>query len=234
MNDSDRDFVLLKELDRPVAPRPEFADALRARLLRELVATNGARTPRAARPSPWALLVRHRRPALAGAIAIAAAAAAIVAAVLVSRPSPASAIDVIHQARQAFATTPSFKATLHVDLNPEGPNRVVPKGATATVQVSYGGPNRFRTEIVSEQPRVPGASAPGSYQVFDGRRLGTFDSSRNTFNSSPAARFEPLQFLSWRGAYPTWDRVCRGPDSRVMPDARSAGRDARHIRCLAF
>jgi hypothetical protein len=37
--------------------------------------------------------------------------------------------------------------------------------------------------------------------------------------------------VSWRGGYPDWERICRAPGSKVLPDARIAGRDARHIRC---
>jgi thiol-disulfide isomerase/thioredoxin len=241
MSERDPVIALLKELDRPLAPRPEFGDALRERVLAELAQQDGLRArrrlPRPRLPFP----PRRRRAVLAGAVALAVAATAVTA-ILSSRPSPASALDVIHEARRAFVETPPFEATLRVDLNPTGSKGVVPKGATATVAVSYGGPERFRMQFVDEEPRLraedaAGTYGPGSYQVFDGRSIGSFDTSlrRKIFHSSPAPNgFRPLDFLSWNGGYPDWERICRGPDSEVLPDARIAGRDANHIRCGDF
>jgi hypothetical protein len=152
---SERDPVvtLLKELDGPVEPRPEFADALRARLLEEFAQTDDdparhrIRLQRRARPA------RLRRPLLAGAVALAVA-AIVVAAVVASRPSPASALDVIRQARSAFARMPPFQATYEVALNPDGRSpsgpRIVKKGAAITVALRYGGPNRLRVQILAE------------------------------------------------------------------------------------
>ncbi len=234
MSERDPVVVLLKELDRQVAPRPEFAEALRTRLLAELVDANAAPARRSVPRPRRALLAQHRRPVLAAAVAIAVAAATI-AAVVLSHPSPASALDVIHQARRAFAAAPPFEATLRVDLNPDGSNPDVPKGATATVVISYGGHGRFRTQIASVEPRFPAASSPGSYQVFDGDTIATFDSKRNRLDSTPAPKgFRPLDYFSWHGAYPDWERICRDPGSKVLPDARIAGRDARHIRCSDY
>jgi peroxiredoxin len=232
MSERDPVVVLLRELDRPAAPRPEFADALGERLQAELERHDGRGRLRVPRP-PLTLPPRRRRALLAGAAALVLAAVAITA-ILSSRPSPASALDVIREAQRDFAETPPFQATLHVDFNPDGSKPDVPKGATATVEVSYGGPERFRTEIVAENPRLRVPSGPGSYQVFDGRRIGSFYTGgrKETFYSSPAPKgFEPLKFLSWHGAYPDWERVCRGPASEVLPDARIVGRDASHIRC---
>jgi hypothetical protein len=211
MSERDPIVTLLRKLDGPVDPRPEFADALLARLLKELAETDraperhGTRRPRSALPA------RLRRPLLAGAAALAGA-AIVIAAVVVSRPAPASALDVIRQAQAAFAHMPPFQATYKVALNPDGtnPNPAVKKGATAIVALSYGGPHRLRTQILAEHGFTSGL-APGSYRIYTGR--------------------SPLEFLSWHGAYPDWERVCRGMYSRVFADARIAGRDARHIRC---
>jgi peroxiredoxin len=51
------------------------------------------------------------------------------------------------------------------------------------------------------------------------------------FSAGQSAGFGPLDFLSWHGGYPDWDRVCRGPASTVLPDGRIARRDVRHVRC---
>ncbi len=234
MSERDPVVILLRELDRPVAPRPEFADALRARLLAELGQHDGLRARRRVSRPRLTLAPRHRRPALAGAVALIVAVATITA-VLLSRPSPASALDVIQQARRAFATAPPFAATVRLNLNPDGSQRFVPRGATATVMVNYGGRRRFRSEVVSEQPRLASGPSPGSYEVFDGRRVATYDPHGKVLFSFPAPNgFRPLEFLSWRGAYPDWERICGGSASKVLPDAQIAGRDARHVRCVNF
>jgi peroxiredoxin len=220
-------------LDRPVAPRSEFADALLKRLLDELEPPAVAPGPK----RPWAARFRSPKFALALALGLLGV---VVAGVVVTRPQRASALDVIRQAQRAFVSTPPFQALIKLALNPDGsnPNRFVPTGATETVLVSYGGPRQFRTEIVSQRPRLrhpPSGSTPGSFEVFDGRRLGTFDAISRIFFSTPAPdRYRPLEFIGWHGAYPDWKRVCAGPDSKVLADARIAGRDARHIRCGNF
>ena len=105
MSERDPVITLLKELDGPVDPRPEFADALRAQLLEQLAQTDGA-PGRQVRRWPRRVPEAHpRRPLLVGAAALAVAAIAI-AAVVASRPAPASALDVIRQARAAFARMP--------------------------------------------------------------------------------------------------------------------------------
>lgn len=234
MSERDPVVALLKELDRPVAPTADFADALRARLLAELADTNGAGPYRLARPLSRVLPNVRRRRLLAPALALGLV-AVVITAVILSRPSPASAVDVIRQARKAFAASPPFEATLRVELNPDGSTSGVPKGATATVVISYGGRGRFRTEIAAVEPRFRGATSPGSYQVFDGRTVATFDSERNQLHSSPAPEgFQPLDYFSWRGGYPNWERICRAPGSKVFPDGQVAGRTARHIRCRDF
>jgi hypothetical protein len=166
----------------------------------------------------------------------------VISAVVASHPSPASALDVIRQARAAFAHMPPFQATYKVSMNPGGGEEAfdtlgVPKGATATVVVSYGGPDRFRTQSVAEY-RIPltqtATPRPGSYQVFDGRTYATYNSLWRRFDSSPSSGISALEGLSWQGASPDWERVCRGPHSKVLADAQIAGRDARHIRCTDF
>src|SRR5262245_27929964 len=121
MSQRDPVALLLKELDHPVDPRPEFAEALRSRLHAEIVGVGGTQARGSTPRRRFGLLARHRRPVLAGAVAIAVAVAAI-AAVVLTRPSSASALDVIKQARNALATAPPFKATLRFDLNPDGTN----------------------------------------------------------------------------------------------------------------
>jgi hypothetical protein len=164
-----------------------------------------------------------------------AAIVAAVVAVVVSRPSAASALDVIHEARLAFGEAPPFQATLRVELDPKGSTPDVPKGATAKVVISYDGERKFRSEIAAIIPPFPTSTGVGSYRVYDGRMIGIYDSRANRFSSTPAPRgYAPLKFFSWQSKFPDWDRICRGHDSKVLPDTRIAGRDARHIRCGDF
>jgi peroxiredoxin len=217
-------------LDHPVAPRAEFADVLLGRLLAELEPPTIAPSP--SRPR------RRRRRSLGFALAFAVALLGVaVTAVFLNGPRRASALDVIRQARIAFMHVPPFQATYQVALNPDGTNpngpRYVKKGATATVALSYGGPNRLRTQIVAVHGFTSDLS-PGSYQIYNGHSIGTYDPKRRHFFSLTAYGILPLEFLSWHGAYPDWERVCRGPNSRVFSDAWIASRDARHIRCGNF
>ena len=235
MNARDPAIALLGALDRPAVPRAEFADALRERLLTELVHANGAPSTTRRRRRRLRLALRSRRlgPVFAG-VALAALVGAVVA-VVVSRPSPASALDVIRDARVSFAEAPPFQATLQVELDPDDSTADVPKGATAKVIISYGGQRKFRSEIAAIEPPFPTATGVGSYTVYDGRTIGSYDSKANRFTSFPARNgYAPLKFFSWQSDYPNWDRICRGPDSKVLPDTRIAGRDARHLRCGDF
>jgi peroxiredoxin len=233
MSERDPFVALLKDIERPVSPRPEFANALRARLLTELAPDGTPAGLRIQRPHLGGL-GRLRRPVLAGAVALAVAAAGISAYVL-SRPSPASALDVIREARNAFASAPPFEETLRVDLNADGSSADAPKGASATVVIHYGGPGRFRTQLVSVEPSFPNAAGAGSYQVYNGRTIASYDSKTNRFSSVQAAvGFRPLDYLSWHGSYPDWERICRAPGSKVLPNARIAGRDTHHIRCSDY
>jgi outer membrane lipoprotein-sorting protein len=226
---------LAQVLDRRVAPRSEFADALLERLLAELEPPAVAPGPR----RPWASRLRSPKLALALFLGLAAV---VVAGVVVTGPQRASALDVIRQARAAFAHMPPFQATYQVALNPGGGEAAfkaqgVPKGATATVVVSYGGPDRFRTQILAEHLislTHTGTPRPGSYQVFNGRTSASYNSLWKRFDSSPSSAVPALENLSWHGAYPDWERICRGPHSNVLADAHIAGRDARHIRCTDF
>jgi peroxiredoxin len=235
MSERDSVAVLLKTLDQPATPRREFSDALRQRLLTDLADANGhhAWVPRLTLPPP-----PHRRRALAVALAVVLLAGAL-AAVLLSRPSQASALDLIRKAQRQAASVPPFEATVRYDLNPDGSKRktvLTPKGATETWQLSYGGPTRFRNFFASQHLQVPGARPVGSYDVLNGHRTASYNPKNKTFSTSTlSARdfryFAPLGDLTWQGGYPDWEQVCRGPAAQVLPETRVAGRDARHIRC---
>jgi peroxiredoxin len=235
MSERDSVAVLLKTLDRPATPRPEFADALRQRLLAELPETNGHRSWMPRLPLPPRPRRRSRLLAVALAIALIAS---VLAAVLLSRPAPASALDLIRQAQRQAASLPPFEATVRYDINPDGSRSgyeaVVPKGATQTWQVSYAGPKRLRSTLIGAHLAIPGARAVGSYDVANGNNAASYDPQHKRFDRFPLSPYtRPLADLAWQGGYPNWERICRGPAAHVLPDAVIAGRDTRHIRCTS-
>ena len=234
MNEHDSVAVLLKALDRPVAPRPEFADALRRRLLAELPETNGHRAwrPRlklAPRP-------RRTRRALVVAVTIALVASAL-AAVLLSRPAPASALEVVQRARQQFTRLPSFQATIVMG------NR----GSRISVD------RRFYRDLNAwriEHPRVVGEAAGGAhsgdYYVWNGRFMGNYVARSKRFYFTPATMVRQTRreymatedldphFYNWPSA-----KVGKGLPAdeyfrrrcKVLPNEVVAGREARHLAC---
>jgi len=167
--------------------------------------------------------------------AVLAVVTAGVATQMLVRPSQASAADVIEKAQQQFAEAPPFRATVFYDLNPEGgyfsPGDV-PRGATATIAISYGGPNAYRQEIVAMEPVLVGTGGPASFLVWDGERAGQYRADADEFATlSLGLGFEPLKEFSWNTPYPNWEDICRRGGSEVLPDAEIAGRVTRRVRC---
>jgi hypothetical protein len=216
MSERDPVITLLKELDGPVDPRPEFADALRSQLLEQLAQTNGAPARHGIQLPRRTLPTRLRRPLLAAGFALAVA-AIVTAAVVVSRPSPASALDVIRQAQLAFGHMPPFQATYKVALNPDGAGpRYVKRGATATVAVSYGGARLLRTQVLAEHGFTSDLSV-GSYQIINGHSSGVYDVRRKHFFSD----FVSDDYLSWNGASPTGSGSAAARTPKSSPTLRS-------------
>jgi DNA-binding beta-propeller fold protein YncE/outer membrane lipoprotein-sorting protein len=232
MNQRDSVAVLLKTLDRPVEPRREFADALRRRLLAELPETNGHRAWMPRLPLPPR--PRRRRRLLAAAVAVALIASALAAALL-SRPAPASALEVIQRARQQFLRLPPFQATI-VEKNPH---------SQIVYRRFYRDPNAWRSEYANVVP--PGGVAhTGDYYVWNGRFEGYYQANTNRFTFFPAAMIrrsredrmatEDLDphFYFWPGAAVNqrlpadqyFKRRCK-----VLPNEIVAGREARHLAC---
>jgi DNA-binding beta-propeller fold protein YncE len=235
MSEHDSVAVLLKTLDRPVEPRPEFGDALRQRLLAELGETNGHRAwpPRLTLPPR----PRRRRRLLAAAVAIALIASAL-AAVLLSRPAPASALEVIQRAQQQFLRLPPFQATI-VAKGPGVPGRII-------YRRFYRGPNAWRVDYSSVTPRRGDVAHTGDYYVWNGRFEGYFQSNTNRFTFFPAAmvRRDREEYMATDDLDPhfyAWPsvRVGKGLSAdqyfkrrcKVLPNGVVAGREARHLSC---
>ena len=233
MNEHDS-LAVLKTLDRPVAPRPEFAEALRRRLLAELPETNGHRAwrPRLTLPPP----PRRRRQVLAAALAIALAASAL-AAVLLSRPAPASALDVVLRARQQFNRLPPFQAT------------IVGKARGSRISVDrrfYRDLNAWRIEHSRVVGEAAGGAHSGDYYVWDGRFMGNYVARSKRFYLTPASMVRQTRreymatedldphFYNWPSA-----KVGKGLPAdeyfrrrcEVLPNEVVAGREARHLAC---
>jgi thiol-disulfide isomerase/thioredoxin len=178
-----------------------------------------------------------------GAAAAVLVLVAIVASVLIAS-RPESAIAVIRDAQSKLGDVPPFRATVVYDMNPEGATTGNPsvengvtQGATATLELSYGGLTSYRQEIVSEDGILPRYGAPGigSFVVSDGEQIGIYSADNDTFSSSPSpSGFEPLREFSWNAPYPNWEDICRRAGAQVLPDDDIAGRAARHVRCSDY
>jgi DNA-binding beta-propeller fold protein YncE len=233
MNQRDSVAVLLKTLDRPATPQPEFAQALRQRLLTELGETNGHRAwrPRLTPPPR----PRRRRRLLAAVAAIALVASAL-AAVLLSRPAPASALEVVQRARQQFPLMPAFQATI---VTKDSQGRIVTRRF-------YRGPNAWRLEYPNVVGERGGVIHTSDYYVWNGRFQGNYQANANSFYITPGSlirrshqdrmatedldprlQFWPgLRVNSRLSADEYFKQRCK-----VLPNQVVAGREARHLAC---
>lgn len=153
--------------------------------------------------------------------------------VLVPQLNRVSAAEVIREAIGDFADIPRFQATIRYDLNPDGADPDMPRGATAEIALSYGVSGAFRQEIHAITQGVPGSGGAGSFLVFDGAsRIGEYRADENDFFTyEPWEGFEPLREFSWSAPYPNWEDICARGGSEVLADEEVAGRNAHHIRC---
>jgi thiol-disulfide isomerase/thioredoxin len=225
--------------ERPVEPPAEFREALFRRLAEQTRPERSAALAQLPVRRPWTPN-RRQMAASAAAAAVLAFVVAMASVLIVSRPE--SALAVIRDAQTKLDEVPPFQASIVFDMNPEGATTGfpsegtgAPKGATATVEMSYGGTTSYRQEIVSEEGILPTSGLPGvgSFSVWDGVRIGMYSSNDNHFTSSPSrSDFEPLREFSWNAPYPDWVDICRRTGAEVLPDDDVAGRTARHVRCL--
>jgi thiol-disulfide isomerase/thioredoxin len=220
MND-ERMERLIAELDVPVEPRREFAQALFARLEREL-----ERPLPQARRLPWIQNARRKVFYLAAALVV-----LIVATIVIARPTRASAASTIRQAQQDIARLSQFRATIHYDINPDGSApQIAAPGTTADVEVTYARGVGYRQQLVRISGSIPGIASAGGFIVWDGTYIGSTWSGR-LFVSATRADFEPLRELGWNSPYPDWEGICTRGGSELLADAVVDGREARHVRC---
>lgn len=213
---------LIAELDVPIEPRREFAQALFARLERELEYP----LPRARR-LPW---IEHARPNILYAAAVLVL--IIVATIVIALPMRASAASTIRQAQEDIARLSQVRATIHYDINPDGSApQIAAPGATADVEVTYVRGVGYRQQLVGISGSIPGVASVGGSIVWDGTYLGSTWSSGRPFVVATRADFEPLRDLGWNSPYPDWEGRCTRGGSELLADAVVAGRAARHLRC---
>jgi len=213
---------LVAELDVPVEPRREFAQALFARLAREL-----ERPVPQARRLPWIEHPRWNVFYLAAALVV-----LVVATIVIALPTRASAASTIRQARQDIARLSQVRATIHYDINPDGSDqKIAARGTTADVEITYVRGVGYRQQLVGISGSMPGIPNVGGSIVWDGTYLGSTWSSGPLFVIATRADFEPLRELGWNSPYPDWEGICTRGGSELLADAVVAGRAARHVRC---
>jgi hypothetical protein len=231
----------------PVDPEPGFAAALYDELAAELGF--------AVRPLPAPVPLRVRRPRWAARLGLGETAwrlaylaavvgllvilgvAAMVAGSLITRPDPAelapAPADVVASPTE-LAPDPAqlVERSRAVYLNPPAFTMTIKDPQGALQQLAADGAGTWRVDR-SDQP-------PGSYQLYDGVRLGSYSSEMETWGVALAADFGgalwPLQ-----GEF-AWSRMVPGSDPvafETVPCAQAtwagreevAARPVDHVRC---
>ncbi|MFN2588087.1 MAG: hypothetical protein ABR613_08220 [Actinomycetota bacterium] len=238
---------VLRDLDRPLDPRPEFAEALLAMLEMELADGAAVESSPAPRREQRPRSVLLRRTALAGGLTVALAIVALLVGTLPGG-SP-SALAVVQDAREKFAEIPPFRATV-IQRTPgeaiaeeerleRAPDLVVQR------EVAYQDDAHFRVEVVSSSwDGKTGAwndhrESGGSFTVADGTYLADYGAFQNELSVGrledediSAIRFRATalldpdlhEFGDYSDAY--FEEHCK-----LLPDDTIAGRRARHIQC---
>lgn len=175
---------VLRRIEQPVTPRPEFVDSLLAAFVEELEAPTSDQARPAAASPPSRRPIRFRRPLQAAGAAVLVVVVAILVILLPS--SHESALATIQEAQQDFAEVPPFHATLArsvsggsvlFDEYPEhdGEDWVLEQ------EFWYGGQGRWRRDIVQDtQPFIRGGA--GSFIVWDAEKIGIYNALENTFH----------------------------------------------------
>lgn len=239
---------VLRDLDRPLEPRPEFTDALLAMLELELaeIQPEVEKGPEP-KPRPRARPFILRRPVLAGGLALVLAIAAVVVGTLPGgRPS---ALAVVEEARAKFADIPSFRATVIQRTPGEAiaeekrlekvPDLIVER------EVAYQGDAYFRVDVVGTSwddkagPWNDHRESRGSFTVADGTyiadyrafeqelavgRIADEDVSAIRFKATALLDPDLHEFGDYSDAY--FAEHCE-----VLSDTTIVGRRARHIHC---
>lgn len=239
---------VLRRIEQPTTPRPEFADELLAAFVEEVELEPPTREQ--GRPAPAPPLsrrpIRVRRPFQAAGAAVLVVVVAILVILFPSSRQPALAV--IEEAQQDFAEVPPFHATLDRRVSSSVISDEFPEhDGEDWVQVEefwYGGQDAWRREIVEDTlPFMRGGE--GSFMVWDGEKTGVYNAHENTFyvREGEDVQFSPLIELSPEptsgvgkliqtragGGVPFktyFEERCE-----VLPDDRVAGRIARHLTC---
>lgn len=238
---------VLRRIEQPTTPRPEFADELLAAFVEEVELEPPTREQgRPAPAPPRRRPIRVRRPFQAAGAAVLVVVMAIVVILLPSSREPALAV--IEEAQRDFAEVPPFHATVDRRVSGSVISGEFPEhDGEDWVQVQefwYGGQDAWRGEIVDDTlPFMRGGA--GSFMVWDGEKTGVYNAHENTFyvREGEDVVFSPLIELSPEptsgvgkliqtragGGVPFktyFEERCE-----TLPDDRVAGRAARHLTC---
>ncbi|HEU4354713.1 MAG TPA: hypothetical protein VFT27_03915, partial [Actinomycetota bacterium] len=247
---------VLRRIDAPADPRPEFADPLLASLLDELAAAPSAEPEATLEPGTTTSAPltppRSRRPWLRVALA-AAAAFAIAVVIVVQLPSGRQdAVAVMRDARATFASLPAFHATTYKrvpgawlqDSAPEL-ERPVPDQVFER-EISYMDATHFRHEVTSVTWGADGSRAllaqldvqEGEYWVADGKYFASYVPSANSLAVEPIRDPADLRFFAAGELDPEVEYFADPGDwyirqyCEVLPDDTMLGRTVRRIHCL--
>lgn len=168
-------------------------------------------------PSPHVRRPWYRRP-LVGVAAVTAIVAIAGAVLVFPRPNPAFAV--LEEAEDRFGESPPFRAVI--------------SAPPAKFRLSYRDQAGWRFEPLD----APVPSAAGTYTLWDGEKLYTYNPPNNMYEVKELGGQELnlLGFFIWKaeGGIQRWEARCGDDPGKVLPNEVVAGRDARHVICGDF
>lgn len=225
---------LLASVERPVEPRPGFADELLTRLEAELGPTPAPQAAPATRRAR-----RARRPFLGSPVAVAAAVAlvVVVVTVLVASPGGRSAAAALADARAAFARLPAVQVAYTTRTSADSrPGLEV----AVTTEVRFADSTRWRSTTTAVTGSAP--DQVGDFRLADGTYERTFTQDPPLLSVRRLSEVPGLVSASGLGVVSPETVWTEGPREGVPPstwfeescDARDTSyldRPVTHLTC---